>query len=386
MVSLASFAEQLERGAQDESEILAFVEGFAKLRLKGIIAQLAAPAPMAPVERSQDIIKPNWGDTALLEASGIEPSAIAGRDDPELMYLHIDMALQGPRATIDVYLGMTGLSDKQRRAVFPALSRVARGAGNRQAVERDTRRLNAWLDWVRSEGVDPAVFPTYHRHLGIHGASQNVGGKVGSAGATLAFMEALEEIMPGRIVDMTGSSLPPHVRTPLEIHGWLEGGGQVPRSILLDNRRAIVFSSDPDVAIFQSLGKPYETAAQAARAYEKVRRQPAARRETIHEFVVGEVKTATDRSNLHERLALGARETRDEVRTDRFLMMAILTMDLLRGGNGQRSGRTLESRDVERFSDVFNLYFAWGWDDARANHPEHWADFKRRLARWCGSS
>ncbi|MDR6829611.1 hypothetical protein J2X48_003735 [Bosea sp. BE271] len=157
-----------------------------------------------------------------------------------------------------------------------------------------------------------------------------------------------------------------------------------PRAALLRNNRAIVFPSDPDVAIFTRLdGERYRTAIEAYSAYEAVRRQPALRRQQIHEFVVGEVKTATDPNNLHERLALGSRETRDEVRTDRFLMMAVLTREILRGGTGQRSGRSLESRDVERFSDVFNLHFAWGWDGSRITHANHWETFRSRVRQWC---
>jgi hypothetical protein len=58
VASLLSFAHQLERCDQDPAEILAFVEAFAKVRLKGIIAQLAAPPPIAMVVQAEDAIKP----------------------------------------------------------------------------------------------------------------------------------------------------------------------------------------------------------------------------------------------------------------------------------------------------------------------------------------
>lgn len=382
-MSLREFAAQLERCAQSDEEALAFVEAFAKVRLKGIILQLLHADPQAAIHRSDDRLQPDWNDPHKLALSGIRPEIVTEHPDPESLYLHIDTATAADRAAIRAYLGMTGLSDKQRRVMFPIL------CGTRTPAESDelameVQRLNGWLDWVRAEGVDPSIFPVYQRHIGIHGASQNRGGQVGAAGAAIAFHDALEDIGPGRIVDCVGGLVPAEVRTPLEVYDWLAGGGKLPKALLLDNGRAIVFSSDPDVAIFQSLGSPYATAAEALAAYDAVRRQPAARRQAIHEFVVGEVKTATDLNNLHERLALGSRETRDEVRTDRFLMMAVLTMDLLRGGSGQRSGRSLENRDVERFSDVFNLYFAWGWDGAREKHPEHWETFKAKLAGWCG--
>jgi hypothetical protein len=381
MASLQSFAEQLERCAQNDDEILAFVEAFAKVRLKGIIAALKAP--LATIDHLDNVIAPDWTDSDKLVLSGIDAAAIAGDPQPDRRYLHIDVALEGFRDAIDVYLGMTGLSDKQQRVLFPALYRSGRN-GNTEALASDVRRLNNWLDWVRAEGVDPAVFPVYQHHLSIHGASQNVGGQVGAMGAVISFLDALNEIAPARILDMVGAVPPSNVRTPEEIHDYLVGGGEVVRAILLDTRRAIIFASDPDVAIVQSLGEPFGTARQALTAYDAVRRQPQARRQQMHEFAVGEVKTATDRNNLHERLALGSRETRDEVRTDRFLMMAILTTDLLSGGTGQRSGRSLLSRDVERFSDVFNLYFAWGWDGGRQRHPEHWQAFKNRVAFWSG--
>ena len=121
---------------------------------------------------------------------------------------------------------------------------------------------------------------------------------------------------------------------------------------------------------------------QALEAWQVVRALPERRSDELHLFTVGEVKTATDPSNLHERLALGSRETRDEAGADRFLLMAVLTNDIVR--SDRRGRRQLQSRDVTRFSAVFNLYFAWGWDDARASHPEHWGEFREQVARWCG--
>jgi len=83
---------------------------------------------------------------------------------------------------------------------------------------------------------------------------------------------------------------------------------------------------------------------------------------------------------MHERLALGAHENRDEALAPRFLIMAVLTPDIV---DPQRVGRrAIYSPDAPRFQDVFNLYFAWGYDLARDDHPEHWADFKRAIKRW----
>jgi hypothetical protein len=379
-----AFADQLARCAQSEDEILTFVEAFAKVRLKEIIAKLLEPAPTTVIQAADRTTAPDWTDPDKLRLSGVNVTHIAGRERPEQLYLHFDTAVTGSRAAIEVYLAMTGLSDKQRSVLFPVLSRSGRENRNVESLSGDVRRLNAWLDWVRSQDVDPTVFTTYHRHLAIHGAGQNIGGKIGAAGAAIAIEDALNEIAPGRISDRVGRAPRLPIRSPLDIYDHLLAGGETLRALLLDNGRAVVFASDPDVAIFQSLGPPFTTAAEALIAYDAVRRQPNERRRLLHEFAVGEVKTATDRANLHERLALGSRETRDEVLTDRFLMMAILTTELIRGGTGRRSGRTMQSRQVVRFSDVFNLHHAWGWDGARTRHVEHWGAFKARLADWCG--
>lgn len=379
-----SFKEQIALCAMSDEEVLSFTSDMAKVRLKGIIERLKAPSPADPAEEAGRLFAPDWTDAARLAVSGIDPGHVAGRSDPAHFYLHIDLAVAAPQSVLDVYVAMTGLSDKQRREVFPILSNPRRSKPDWSAFAAEVRRLNGWLDWVRGQGIDPAVFPQYHRHLAIHGASQNTGGQVGAYGAAVAFWDALREVAPGRVRDVSGAPPPDVPLSPLAVCDHLARGGGMLRAILLDTGRAVVFASDPDVAVFMPLGAPFASADEALAAYDAVRRQPAARRQRLHEFVVGEVKTATDRSNLHERLALGSRETRDEVRTDRFLMMSILTSDLLLGGTGQRSGRTLESRDVQRFSDIFNLYYAWGYDGGRSRHPDHWTMFKDRLALWCG--
>jgi hypothetical protein len=212
---------------------------------------------------------------------------------------------------------------------------------------------------------------------------------VGAAGAALAVAEAIEEVGPGRVVDMVGERLPARVRTPAEIysHSLARTGGVegTLRALLLDNGRAVVFAGNPDVAIYQSLRSPYTTAQEAIQDYNKVRWDAAARARRIHQFAVGEVKTASDTSGLHERLALGSRETREEVRTDRFLVMAILTQEFLTGsGSGRRRASGFTSPDVERFNHIFNLYFAWGYDGARSRHAAHWERFKAQIADWCG--
>ncbi|MET3409503.1 hypothetical protein [Methylobacterium sp. 1030] len=380
MATFEEFAQQLEHCVESQDEINAFIAAFARVRIRRIVNLSEPPAgdtwPMVPTV--------DWTDESKLRASGLGK---LNNHEPWKRWLHIDIALGPDQKLVDRYVTMTGVSDKQSRAIFPLLSSstVRRAAGNASAVKREVRELNGWLHWVRNQKFDPTRFVDYHKNLKTHGNTQNVSGAVGHVGAVCAFLDALDEIAPGSVVNMDGVHVDAETRSPERILAWIDAGGKVPRAALLSNGRAVAFPSDPDVAIFTSIdGKPYKTAADAYAAYDAVRRQPALRRQRIHEFVVGEVKTATDPANLHERLALGSRETRNEVRTDRFLMMSVLTKEILRGGSGKQSGRTLENRDVERFSDVFNLHFAWGWDGGRTRHPEHWNNFKARVKVWCG--
>lgn len=380
MPSVQEFARQLERCVESQDEINAFIEAFAKVRIRRIMGRLGPPAAAAwpPVPAAA------WADAERLAESGIpDPAPVAA---PWQSFLHIEVALAADQELINRYIVMTGVSDKQRRAIFPTLSSVnARRRADRAVLATDVVRLNSWLAWVREQGFQPERFIDYQGSLTIHGNTQNVSGQVGHVGAVCAFLDAVEEISPGAIVDMDGNHVDADTRSPEQILAWIDAGGQVPNAALLSTGRAVAFPSDPDVAIFTSLdGRRYANAREAHQAYDAVRRQPALRRQRLHEFVVGEVKTATDPANLHERLALGSRETRDEVRTDRFLMMSVLTHEILHGGTGQQSGRTLENRDVVRFSDVFSLHFAWGWDGGRISHPDHWETFKARVKEWCG--
>lgn len=387
-LSMQDFAQLLSRCAQSEAEATAFIEAFAKVRLAGIITGLLAPLEAAAV--AEDQVAPDWSDVDKLEESGISPENLACHESPEKVYLHIDVALARKRAALSAFLAMSGLSEKQRSDLFPFLS-TGRGAANRAVVAAEVARLNSLLDWVRDRGVDPTVFLSYHRHLSIHGASQNFSGAVGAMGAAIAFEDALEEISPGCIEDRVGIQPPPDVRSPEEIAAYFTEGSKKEvaakrvTAIKLRNGRFIVFAADPDCSIFRPSEPGTNTAEEALRLYNSVRKSVEKRRDVLQEFAVGEVKTATDPSNLHERLALGGRESRGEVNADRFLMMALLTRDILEGGTGQRSARApLQSRGTVRFSHVFNLHHAWGWDGGRERHPEHWMSFKSALAGWCG--
>lgn len=404
MPTLTEFNAQLERCGQSAEEVRDFVEAFSKVRLRYIARALSAappPGPTTPARSGRAApsvpVTPDWSDAAKLSASGLTRAQVAAGIDPGADWLHIDLAMDpSSRACVAGFLAETCLSEKQRRALFPALSAIQFAAPAAAARRRaEVPRMNAWLAWSRAEGIGPALFRDYQKHLRIHGASQNAGGDVGAAGGSIAILDALLEVAPGMPMDLLGGLPPPRQRDPVSVDTFLRQHGIAPESnerplkcVLLPNHRAVVFASDPDIAIIQSLGQPFQTAQEAWSVYADVRSDGARRAQRLVEFAVGEVKAATDASNLHERLALGSRESRSERQTDRFLMMAILTQDLLTGnvgGSGRRNTRApLQSRDASRFADVFNLHHAWGWDGGRDRHPEHWLWLKRRLKEWCG--
>jgi hypothetical protein len=260
--------------------------------------------------------------------------------DPGADWLHVDVAMdRASQLRVSGFIADTCLSDKQRRALFPGLSRKSFSA----QADRDRRlaeipRLNGWLAWSRAEGINLRLFGDYQKYLRIHGASQNAGGDVGAAGGSIAVLDAIQEVAPDISLDLLGVLPSSGQRDPVALDTFLRQHGIAPESkerplkcILLPNHRAVVFASDPDVAIIQSLGTPFLTAKEAWEVYADVRSDGTRRAQRLVEFAVGEVKAATDPSNLHERLALGSRESRSERQTDRFLMMAVLTSDLLTG-------------------------------------------------------
>jgi hypothetical protein len=335
----------------------------------------------------------DWTDQSRLRLSGVDPDWLAGLADPGEFYLHIDTVTHGDWRLVSRYLDLALLSPKQRDVLFPLLKRArppsaeARTAADGSPLAEECQRLNGLLQWARESGMTWRVFGRYQKHVNIHGASQNVAARIGEIGARIAIMEALTEAAPDTIADVYGDEIPGNVRHPIELYEYLYGTGQKRdpvRALLLKDGRGVVFTSDPDVAIFQSLGSRYRSAEQALRAWESVRRDVRGRSQKVHVFAEGEIKTATDRGALHERLALGSRETREEVRTDRFLLMAILVEEIFRStGSARRKKAGLTNKDVNRFSDVFNLYVAWGYGGLRERHPDHWDRFKTRLTTWC---
>lgn len=366
--------------AQSHEEAVAFIEAFAKVNVGLIRRRLGAPA--VEVVEAERAIHPDWDDPDLLRESGIAPDRVDADVRAGRRYLHISVAAsRGGIPATKIFLDFTGLSLKLQKTLFPALS--SRLRQDRGRLSAKVSRLNAWLDWVRADGFDPAAFVTYQRSIGIHGGTQNLTGAIGATGAAIAFIDAIRGVDRGAIADHAGEMPPAGVQSPQEVFDWREANGDATlKALLLRNGRALVFASSKDANIFMPLGgeAPFADAADALARFNEVRNDQEARSQILHEFAVGEVKTATDLANLHERLGLASRETQTELRTDRFLMMAVLNREILEGGVQRR---TMNNRDLTRFSHVFNLHHCWGWDGGRARHPGHWEHFVSSVRRWC---
>ncbi len=372
--------QDISGAAQSAEEMRVFVEAFARVTVGHIREVLRTQNANIPgTLQSLDL---DWDDEAKLMECGLSPELVSDDARAGSRYLHIDTAASptGLHAR-QTFLGLSGLSDKQQKILFPLLR--TRAAVDRPALSAEVARLNSWLDEVRADGFDPFAFLGYQSSIGIHGRAQNTTGGLGAAGACVAFVDAIRELKHDAIEDTVGILTPAGVRTPKDIDEWLRGGpNRVVKALLLTNGRAIVFASSKDANIFEPLGgNAFSDAADALKRFNAVAKDQRLRSQRLHEHAVGEVKTATDPANLHERMGLASRETQTELRTDRFLMMALLNREILSGGT---QGRVLNNRDLTRFSHVFNLHHCWGWDGGRERHPEHWRYFKESLGEWCG--
>ncbi|GAA0571912.1 hypothetical protein GCM10009416_08180 [Craurococcus roseus] len=373
-------APTLISAAQSHKEAVAFIEAFARVNIEVIRRGLGTPA--AEVARAERGLRPDWDDPHRLLESGIHPEQVDEDVRAGTRHLHIDVAASasGVRAT-RAFLALTGLSAKLQSTLFPELS--SQPPRDRARLSEEVVRLNAWLRWVRGGGFDPTAFITYQRSLTTHGKTQNLTGAIGATGAAIAFLDAIRGLDAAAVVDHAGEMPPARVRSPQEISDWRAANAKATlKALLLRNGRALVFASSKDANIFMPLGgeAPFADAADALARFNEVRNDQEARSQVLHEFAVGEVKTATDLANLHERLGLASRETQTELRTDRFLMMAVLNREILEGGVQRR---TMNNRDLTRFSHVFNLHHCWGWDGGRTRHPDHWGHFVSSVRRWC---
>lgn len=365
--------------AQTHEEAVAFIEAFARINVEVIRRTLGSP--VAEIERAEQGLEPDWDDLRLLAESGLDPARVDEATRAGTRYLHIDVAASGSGSQATrLFLDFTGLSAKLQRTLFPVLS--SRPGHDRARLSREVRRLNAWLDWVRRDGFDPSAFVTYQRGIAIHGRTQNLTGAIGATGAAIAFIDAIRELDAAVVIDHVGDLPPPEVRSPSDVFDWRESNPNATiKALLLRNGRALVFASSKDANIFMPLGQPFADADDALSRFNEVRNDQAERTQVLHEFAVGEVKTATDLANLHERMGLASRETQTELRTDRFLMMAVLNREILEGGVQRR---VMNNRDLTRFSHIFNLHHCWGWDGGRVRHADHWRYFISNVRRWCG--
>jgi hypothetical protein len=369
----------LLHAAQSHAEAVAFIEAFARINVE--VIRRALGSPIAEIVQAERSLQPDWDDPKLLAESGLEPEQVDEVTRAGTRYLHVDVAASGSGSeATKLFLGSTGLSLKLQKSLFPALS--SRPPHDRARLSREVSRLNAWLDWVRRDGFQPSAFVTYQRSIRIHGKTQNLTGAIGATGAAIAFIDAIRELDPSAMVDHVGELPPQDVRSPAEIVQWRENNPNATvKALLLQNGRALVFASSKDANIFMPLAKPFADADAALSRFNSVKNDRAERSQVLHEFAVGEVKTATDLANLHERLGLASRETQTELRTDRFLLMAVLNREILEGGVQRR---TINNRDLTRFSHIFNLHHCWGWDGGRTRHADHWNHFVSNVRTWCG--
>ena len=358
---------------------MAFIEAFARINIEVIKGRLAEVEVAARAE--EEALDPDWDSPESLTDCGLRPDMVNQEVREGRRYLHIDVAASGGGAAARaLFLDYTGLSEKQQRALFPIIVSNPPYA-NRAGLVREVQRLNAWQDWVRQRGFDPVVFTAYRSNLNIHGGTQNLSGAIGVVGAAIAFLDAIRETDPAAIVGSVGDMPPEGIRSPEQIHRWRLQGGRFLKTLLLANGRTLIFSGSKDVSIVQPLDNPFRNAAEALRRFNRVKDDDDERDQQFKEFAVGEIKTATDLANLHERIGLASRETKTELRKDRFLMMSILSREILDGG---RQRRRMNNNDLTRFSHVFNLHHCWGWDGGRERHPDHWAFFVTQVRRWCG--
>jgi hypothetical protein len=363
-----------------------FTEALVKLALQRVTA---VDIQTQAFGESFDLIADtlDWSDSEHLASGGIDVVWVKDYATPHRTLMHPDFVLSEPKwAFVADYLAISMVSEKLRKVLMPHLVKKRRPRVEHDVLLAEVKVLNHYLRLVQESGLTGDRIMAYSGDLRTHGQGQNDSGRIGAVGAAVAVLDALDEIRPGAVVSTYGDMPPRPSNSPADlVRVMAQPGYVVPRAVLLDSNRAIIFAADPDVAIVSRIGStpPYRDAQEAYEEWVENKRRPAEERQSaMHQAALGEVKTALDVSNMHERLALGSRENREEAHAIRFLMMAILTNDILDPGREGR--RAMYSRDAQRFQHVFNLYFVWGYDGARGRHAEHWEDFKGEMARWCG--
>ena len=385
-----TFEIRTARTGMSETEIRKFVGDFTEALVRTTLTRtLQVDVEVRTFGNRFDNIAESleWGEMDLLARAGIEPEWVRGGSLAHRILMHPDFVTnQSLWPFVRDYLTISMVSEKFRKVLFPNLVRARRPSVSTEVLLDEAKILNFYLNLVQQSGLTGDRITAYAGDLRTHGQGQNDSGRMGAVGAAIAVLDAVNEIHSGAITSTYGTMPHPTLRTPADIaKEMIKPGYTVPRAVLLSTHRAIIFSADPDIAIVSRIGghNPYGNAQEAYDEWAvQKKRQAEERQALIHQAALGEVKTALDVSNVHERLALGSRENRQEAHAIRFLMMAVLTPDIV---DPTRKGRrSMYSRDAARFQHVFNLYFLWGYDGARERHPEHWNHFKTELKRWCG--
>ena len=385
---MSIFEIRTKRAGMEQSEIQKFVGDFTEA-----LVELALSRVVEVEVITQTFAKNfdsaagylNWNDANTLATAGIDITWIADMPDPHRTFMHPDFVTYDAMwSFVREYIAISMVSDKRSRVLFPNLVKSRKPGGmSSQLFLNEARILNRYLRRVQQSGLSGDRIISYRGDLKTHGQGQNDIGLIGAVGAAVAIRDALQEISPGAIVSTYGMIPAAGSNSPAEIAQLVRSDSYLePRALLLSSQRAVIFTSDPDVAIVSRIGgQSYSSAKEAAEHWSQLRKQsPEQRNSAVHQTALGEVKTALDPQNLHERLALGSREDRDEALAQRFLLMALLTKDIV---DPERDGRkALYSPDARRFAAVFNLYFAWGYDSARTTHSEPWNDFKNALKKW----
>jgi hypothetical protein len=385
---MSNFETRAARAGMNPSEIQKFVGDFAAALVQ--MALVRVRDVDVAVERFENKFDGmasglDWRDAGKLASVGIDIRWISNMPQPHRTFMHPDLIIYDPNwVFVRDYIAISMVSKKQSRVLMPNLAKARKPTTvSIQELMYEAKLLNYYLHLVQEAGLCGDRIMAYKGDLRTHGRSQNYSGKVGSVGAVAAVQDALAEISPGAVIDTYGTMPPDKDKSPNGIVDQMTSPGYtLPRSLLLSSQRAVILSSDPDIAIVSRIGgERYQSAKEAADEWAELKKGTGEERNArIHQAALGEVKTALDSANIHERLALGSRETSNEVRAPRFLLMAVLTPNIL---DPQRTGRrAINSREIERFQEIFNLYFAWGYDSARTDHPEHWNDFKTAIRRW----
>jgi hypothetical protein len=387
---MTTFEECTARAGMSQAEIRKFVGDFTDALVRLALPRLrAVDAAVQNFGSKFDSIAASldWTNASLLGVAGIDISWLASTPTPQRTFMHPDFVTDETKwPFIEDYIAASMVSDKISRVLFPNLylKRRPRGISNSQLLE-ESRMLNHYLHLAHEAGFSGDRVIAYQGDLGTHSQGQNDSGAIGTVGAAVAIRDALNEISPGAVIDSYGTMPPSGGTAPEDIVRQIRSSGYIsPKALLLSSQRAILLSAQPDIAIISRIGGGhYRTAEEAYEHWRQVKKRPPGERNSmLHQAAVGEVKTALDRNNQLERIALAGRELGHEVRADKFLHMAILTPDIL---DPERKGRRpiySSSDGGPPFNSVFNLYFTWGYDSARETHSEHWEDFKSAIRRW----